>query len=106
MTGDEDHTKPVFEVGAPPSKVEGRGHGWYRGDCHVHSQRSHGGELTPEQLAVAAREVGLDFLAITEHNTADTHGAWELLVGDDLLVILGQEIVTETGHWLALGVDF
>jgi hypothetical protein len=72
----------------------------------VHSQRSHGGELTPAQLAAAAREAGLDFIAITEHNTADTHGAWEPLAGDDLLVILGQEIVTETGHWLALGIEF
>jgi len=81
------------------------GRGWYRGDCHVHSQRSHGGELTPKQLAAAARELGLDFVAITEHNTADTHGAWGPLAGDDLLVILGQEITTRTGHWLALGID-
>lgn len=28
------------------------------------------------------------------------------LVGDDLLVILGQEVVTETGHWLALSIEF
>jgi hypothetical protein len=38
---------------------------WYRGDCHVHSVHSSGGELTPEQLAVAARAVGLDFIAGT-----------------------------------------
>jgi hypothetical protein len=72
----------------------------------VHSQRSQNGELTPEQIAVAAREAGLDFIAITEHNTADTHGAWAPLAGTDLLVILGQEVVTETGHWLAVGVAF
>ena len=30
--------------------------GWYRGDCHVHSVASSGGELTPEQLAADARE--------------------------------------------------
>jgi hypothetical protein len=79
--------------------------GWYRGDCHVHSQRSHGAEMTPEQLASAAREIGLDFIAVTEHNTADTHAVWQQLATDDLLVILGQEIVTETGHWLALGIE-
>jgi PHP domain-containing protein len=71
----------------------------------VHSRRSHAAELTPEQLASAARQVGLDFVAVTEHNTADTHDAWRQLAGDDLLVILGQEIVTQTGHWLALGVE-
>ena len=97
-------TGQVREPRFPPRQIAGRGRGWYRGDCHVHSARSHGGELTPAQLAAAARASGLDFIAVTEHNTADTHGAWGHLAGDDLLVILGQEAVTLTGHWLALGV--
>lgn len=97
-------TDQVPEPQFPPSRVAGRGRGWYRGDCHVHSTRSHGAELTPEQLAAAARASGLDFMAITEHNTADTHGAWGRLAGDDLLVILVQEATTQTGHWLALGI--
>jgi hypothetical protein len=97
-------TGQVHEVQFPPGRVAGRGRSWYRGDCHVHSARSHGGELTPGQLAAAARASGLDFIAITEHNTADTHGAWGQLAGDDLLVILGQEAVTQTGHWLAVGI--
>ena len=88
----------------PPRRVAGRGPGWYRGDCHVHSVSSHGGELTPEQLAAEARASGLDFIATTEHNTADMHGAWGQLASDDLLVILGQEVTTQTGHWLALGI--
>ncbi|WP_326552307.1 CehA/McbA family metallohydrolase [Micromonospora sp. NBC_01813] len=50
--------------------------GWYRGDCHLHSTYSHGGELTPAQLAAAARAAGLDFVAATEHNTADAHDEW------------------------------
>lgn len=91
-------------VDYPPTRVAGRGRGWYRGDCHVHSVHSHGGELTPEQLAAAARAAGLDFLATTEHAPADTHGAWGRHVGDDLLVILGEEVTTRTGHWLALGI--
>jgi hypothetical protein len=97
-------TGQVREVRFPPRRVASRGRGWYRGDCHVHSARSHGGELTPAQLAAAARASGLDFIAVTEHNTADTHGAWGQLAGDDLLVVLGQEAVTQTGHWLALGI--
>jgi hypothetical protein len=91
------------------------GHRWYRGDFHMHSARSNGGELMPEQLVTAAREAGLDFFAITEHNTADTHDAWGALTGGTAdaggagavrgpLVILGQEVVTRTGHWLALGL--
>ncbi|MGC4808361.1 CehA/McbA family metallohydrolase [Micromonospora sp. DT233] len=104
MPTDEHQTKPAPHSQFPRSRVAGRGRAWYRGDCHVHSARSNGGELTPEQLAAAARDVGLDFIAITEHNTADTHGAWGPFAGDDLLVILGQEVVTRTGHWLALGL--
>jgi hypothetical protein len=95
----------VWESRFPPRRVAGRGRGWYRGDCHVHSERSSGGELTPQQLAASAREVGLDFIATTEHNTSDVHGAWGPLAGDDLLVILGQEVTTQTGHWLALGIE-
>ena len=103
----EAKTKPSYvpEPQFPPVRAAGRGRGWYRGDCHVHSARSLGGELTPGQLAAAARRSGLDFIATTEHNTADTHGAWGQLAGDDLLVILGQEATTRTGHWLALGLD-
>jgi hypothetical protein len=70
----------------------------------VHSVYSDG-KLTPEQLAAAARAAGLDFIATTEHNTADAHGAWRTHVGDDLLVILGEEVTTQTGHWLALGTQ-
>ena len=70
----------------------------------MHSVVSNGGELTPEQLAAGARAAGIDFLATTEHNTSGTHGAWSRHVDDDLLVILGQEVTTRTGHWLALGI--
>lgn len=62
------------------------------------------GELTPEQLAEAARAVGLDFIATTEHNSVDAHSTWLGCAGDDLLVILGEEVTTGDGHWLALGL--
>ncbi|MFI7431614.1 CehA/McbA family metallohydrolase [Micromonospora sp. NPDC049836] len=105
MARDEDVPEVVAQAHFPPRQLAGRGHGWYRGDCHVHSSRSNGGELTPEQLAAGARKSGLDFIAITEHNASDTHGVWGALAGDDLLVILGQEVTTRTGHWLALGIE-
>ena len=105
MVQDEGTADRAEEPRFPPRRATGRGRGWYRGDCHVHSASSHGGELTPRQLAAAARASGLDFIATTEHNTAETHGAWGHLAGDDLLVILGQEVTTDTGHWLALGIS-
>ncbi|WP_446220857.1 CehA/McbA family metallohydrolase [Micromonospora sp. IBHARD004] len=102
MATGHDGTESVSEF--PPTQAAGRGRAWYRGDCHVHSVYSNGGELTPEQLAAGAREAGLDFLATTEHNTSEAHSAWGSHA-NDLLVILGQEVTTRTGHWLALGID-
>ena len=78
------------EAQLPAKRAAGRGRGWYRGDLHIHSARSHGAELTPGQLAVAARASGLDFIAVTEHNTADTHDAFAQLADDRLLVIPGR----------------
>lgn len=86
------------------TQVTERSRSWYRGDCHVHSVISEGGELTPSQIVAGARAAGLNFLATTEHNTVDTHDAWSH-VDDDLVVILGQEVTTHTGHWLALGIQ-
>jgi hypothetical protein len=75
---------------------------WFRGDCHVHSALSAGGELTPAQLIVAARAAGLDFLAVTEHNRPPAYAEWAT---DDPLVIPGREVTTPKGHWLALGLS-
>lgn len=79
---------------------------WYRGDCHIHSSvYSHAAELAPEELTADARTAGLDFVVTTEHNNAAGHKAWAELSGTDFLVLLGQEVVTRTGHWLALGLE-
>jgi hypothetical protein len=78
---------------------------WYRGDCHIHSVYSHGCELTPEQLASGARAVGLDFVVATEHNDGAGHEAWAQVGSGKPLVLFGREVVTRTGHWLALGLN-
>jgi hypothetical protein len=67
----------------------------------VHSS---GGELTPEKLVADAHAFGLDFLVATEHNTAKSHEQWRCLDAEDLRIVLGQEVVTRAGHWLALGI--
>ncbi|WP_413751881.1 CehA/McbA family metallohydrolase [Streptomyces sp. R-74717] len=88
----------------PPVRALGRGAGWYRGDCHVHSVHSDG-ELAPEELALRARVAGLDFIATTEHNSAAAPDVWAHLAADDFLIVLGEEVTTKTGHWLALGTS-
>jgi hypothetical protein len=88
----------------PSSRAKGRGRAWYRGDCHLHSWYSDG-RRTPAEIGALARAAGLDFVNTSEHNTHAGHGAWADVAGDDLLVMLGEEITTRNGHVLALGTD-
>ncbi|MGW0575618.1 CehA/McbA family metallohydrolase [Streptomyces sp. NPDC002920] len=92
--------RPVY----PPSRARGRGRAWYRGDCHLHSWYSDG-RRTPAEIAALARAAGLDFINTSEHNTHAGHGAWADVAGDDLLILLGEEITTRNGHVLAIGTD-
>lgn len=104
---------PVFHGFAEaPLKT---GPGWYRGDLHMHTQHSDGscGSRTGQRIpcplfrtleAAAAR--GLDFVAVTEHNTtAHFQDLAELQpYYDDLLLIPGREITTFHGHANVFGV--
>jgi hypothetical protein len=83
--------------------------GWYRGDLHSHTDHSDG-ENTIAEMAVFAKKRGLEFLAITDHNTI-THmpviDAWK---DPPLLLVPGEEVTTYSGHanvWgLRQWVDF
>ncbi|MEV3855344.1 CehA/McbA family metallohydrolase [Streptomyces sp. NPDC050095] len=90
--------QPVY----PPERAKGRGRAWYRGDCHLHSVYSDG-KRTPEQIAALARAAKLDFINTSEHNTTSSHAHWSSLAGDDLLILLGEELTTRNGHCLAIG---
>ncbi|MCB5178830.1 CehA/McbA family metallohydrolase [Streptomyces antimicrobicus] len=86
-----------------PTAVPGRGPGWYRGDLHLHSVHSDGGR-TVDEIVVAARREGLDFLATSDHNTSSTGVSWRGNVPGDLLVVNAEEVTTRHGHWLAVGL--
>ncbi|MEV6835384.1 CehA/McbA family metallohydrolase [Streptomyces sp. NPDC051133] len=88
----------------PPSRARGRGRDWYRGDCHLHSWHSDG-RRTPAEIAALARAAGLDFVNSSDHNTNASHAHWADAAGDDLLVLLGEEVTTRNGHVLALGTE-
>ncbi|MFK4150040.1 CehA/McbA family metallohydrolase [Streptomyces sp. NPDC004065] len=92
--------EPVY----PPERAAGRGRAWYRGDCHIHSWHSDG-RRTPARIAALARAAGLDFIATADHNTHASHAHWAGHAGDDLLILLGEEVTTRNGHVLALGTD-
>ena len=102
----------------PPLRKEA---GWYRGDLHMHTAHSDGGcknqsgERVPCPLfftVQAAAQRGLDFIAITDHNTVSHANAMRELQPyfDQLLLIPGREVTTFTGHANLFGttalVDF
>lgn len=70
---------------------------WYRGDLHCHSHHSEA-RGTLDELCAAARAQGLDFLAITEHNTTSHHALLPQFRTADFIPIPGQEVTTYRGH--------
>ena len=86
------------------------GRRWLAGDLHTHTVHSDGGLAVPE-LALLAAGNGLDFLAITDHNTVSHHAELPAASGRYGITLLpGQEVTTNGGHAGALGdigwVDF
>jgi hypothetical protein len=91
--------------------------GWYRGDLHLHTGHSDGNCASrsgrtrvpcPTFLTLAAAaERGLDFVALTEHNTTSHLREITALQPyfDDLLLIPGMELTTFQGHANVFGLD-
>ena len=88
---------PAPAVVLPPRPPEPlrRGARWYSGGLHSHTVHSDG-TLDVAGLSRLARDAGLDFLAITDHNNT-THQL-ERVPADGLLRIIGEEVTTPGGH--------
>lgn len=83
---------------------------WLAGDLHSHTVHSDG-VLTVPELARFAAERGLDFLAVTDHNTVSHHAELPAASAAHGIALLpGQEVTTDSGHANAFGqlpwVDF
>jgi len=85
------------------------GPGWYRGDLHTHSGHSDGKCPSDKGIMVAcpvfltlqaARDKGLDFIALSDHNTTSQNNSLQELAPyfDDLLILPAREITTFQGH--------
>lgn len=80
------------------------GAGWYKGDLHCHTFHSDA-RGTPELLHAAAKQAGLDFLAVADHNTISQRRYFHPASSPDLVFVRAMEITTATGHANVFGVD-
>ncbi|HWO94451.1 MAG TPA: CehA/McbA family metallohydrolase, partial [Dehalococcoidia bacterium] len=76
---------------------------WMGGDLHCHTLHSDG-RNTVEQIVLSAIERGLEFLAVTDHNTVTHHAELERLSHLPIVLIPGEEVTTYYGHTNAWGL--
>ena len=100
------------------SKPIHTGPGWFRGDLHMHDAHSDGSCLSQSGIKIpcplyktveAATTRGLDFIAISDHNTTSHFNDLRELQPyfDKLLLIPAREITTFQGHANVFGpTDF
>jgi hypothetical protein len=72
----------------------------YAGAIHIHTDRSDGGGSLAE-IVSAAKESGIDFLVLTDHNTRGYAEQGAEGWNDGVLVLCGEEITTPEAHLLA-----
>ncbi len=91
------------------------GRRWYRGDLHMHTAHSDGscasqsGKRVPCPLFLTVQTAsarGLDFIAITDHNTNSHYDEMREVQPyfDRILLIPGREITTFWGHFNIYGI--
>ena len=97
--GEPPHPPPGPSRPGPPD----RGRGWYAGDLHAHTHHSDAPGGLAELVAEAVR-AGLDFLAVTDHNTV-SHLPHLRACSDRVLLVPGEEVTTVRGHMNAWGLE-
>lgn len=85
-------------IGPGPTETAGA---WLKGELHVHSEHSDGRQPVAEVVSALAG-AGLEFFALTDHNT--TTGLRDL-PEDGLLALPGFELTTFWGHATCLGIS-
>ncbi len=103
---------PLAPGQRPPARTlpASPGRRWLAGDLHTHTVHSDGVQTVPE-LARFAAGLGLDFIAVTDHNTVSHHRELPAAAARYGITLLpGQEVTTAGGHAGALGevgwIDF
>jgi len=108
-------TVRLYDTDLPPAtRVIRPESGWYAGDLHAHSGHSDGRALSLAKAATptpahrvfdAAAAAGLDFVLLSDHNTASHWLDVDRLQPyyDTLLLLHGREVTTYRGHANTVG---
>ena len=104
----EFHDAPVLEPRVRAdhdARVIESGERWYAGDFHVHSSESGDATATFEEIYDLARDRGLDFVNLSDHNTTTQHALVAPFQAevDDFLFLRGSEVTTYGGHGNTVG---
>lgn len=73
-------------------------------DLHTHSKYSSDGRHTIRTIVKRARKIGLDGIAVTDHNSIRSHIWLDRLKGEGLLLVPGVEVSSSQGHVLGYGI--
>ena len=87
----ERQARDVWDAIGARSETEG----WWTLDLHMHTDASHDSLSSPREVVRRAREIGLDRIAVTDHD--EISGAIEAERIDPELVIVGEEVRTSEG---------
>ena len=95
--GFSDEERGFFHAPFRPAPAR-RAPGWYCGDLHCHTFHSDA-KGAPQQLHETARREGVNFLAVTDHNTTTQQAAYfDQASSPDLVFVQAYEFTTERGH--------
>lgn len=74
-------------------------------DLHIHSKYSLDCMLEPREIIKIAMKIGLNGIAITDHNTIKGGREAKKYAGKNFIVIIGSEIRTERGEVIGLFLE-
>lgn len=94
----------LLTLESPNHKLPAHPDAWYRGELHCHTHHSDG-DSSPGEVIAAAAALGLDFLAITDHNTISHLAELAALGPQKPILIPGFEVTTYRGHWNVWGPE-
>jgi hypothetical protein len=73
-------------------------------DLHIHSFFSSDGHMDVKTIVQRAKVLGLDGIAVTDHNSMEASAKFGDFKGSGLLLVPGMEVSSDSGHILAYGI--